>query len=414
LIGRKRRARALLRDVIQRYLESGDFNGLFVTAGDKRREAAERLIEEGAIEVVSINDFPNPHIRLWASQRTANEQIAALEAAIDGSTYGVCLYPRTPVLEDLDHVLSLADQPFRQRLARGGGQLDVVFFQMDVLEAYRNDPRFTFTFTDSGVRASITDRVYEDADEPQRDKVSLRAGFAYRMPIQDGEPVIRYVVAFLRDLTRLSPEHQRRWETYEVPENGIRPHPIWMANAMGDWTDKVGPFDAFFGELGALDDLHEQAFGANLLKTTARPGSFGWILRASQLEWDNFIQTLDKLLSENLRHEAFDVADIPRRDEDGQTIATLNRLDRFLERAGVTREERREVLRPLREVRTARSFPAHALRANISDDSFVRRQAELLGAVTASIESLRSFWQTHPRNVEWQPPAALTSERSWL
>ena len=74
-----------------------------------------------------------------------------------------------------------------------------------------------------------------------------------------------------------------------------------------------------------------------------------------------------------------------------------------------------KVLKPLRDVRSARSKPAHALRKNISDVNLVRRQAELLREVTASVEALRRFWQEHPRNRDWEPSDELaTAERLWL
>lgn len=405
----------LLAEVVERYLRSGDFNGLFVGAGDPRRAAAEELVRGGLIEVIGEEDFPNPHIRPWASRRTLDEQVASLAAAVKGTSYGVCLYPVSTALAELDAVRQLADQPYTHRLAAGAGQLDVAFFRMDVLESYRNDPRFAFEFNDFGARASVTEAMYEDESEPHRDKVSISLGFAYRDPLSDDELIVRFVAAFLRDLARLSPEHQRRWETYEVVAEDAKPHPIWLAEAMGHWIDRIGPFDALFAELAALDELYERAFDTPLLRTTKRPSEFGWIIRPSQLEFDDFVQTLDKLLSENLRHDAFDAAGIAKIDEAGQPIGTLNRLDHLLQRARVPEDQRKDVMQPLRDVRSARSKPAHALRRNISDANFVRRQAELLRDVTHSIEALRRFWQTHPRNREWKPPPELvTARRLWL
>lgn len=405
----------MLAEIVERYLRSGDFNGLFIESGDPRRTAAEELVRAGLIEVIGEEDFPNPHIRPWANRRTVDEQIASLAAAVEGTTYGVCLYPLNAALADLDAVRQLADRPYKQRLAAGAGQLDVAFFRMDVLESYRNDPRFTFEFHDFGAHASVTDEIYEDESEPHADKVSIRLGFAYRNPLSDDEPIARLVAAFFRDLARLSPEHQRRWETYEVSTEDVKPHPIWLAEAMGHWIDRIGPFDTLFAELAALDELYERAFGTPLLRTTKRPADFGWILRPSQMEFDNFVHTLDKLLSENLRHDAFDAADIPRTHDADQPIGTLNRLDRLLERARVSEDQRNDVMQPLRDVRAARSKPAHALRQNISDANFVRRQAELLRDVTQSIEALRRFWQTHPRNGDWKPPPELvTAKRLWL
>jgi hypothetical protein len=405
----------MLSEVIQHYLESGDFNGLPIRAGDARGDGAETLIRDGLVEVIDEEEFPNPHIRPWSGRRSVEEQVVVLRAATEEGSFGVCLYPTASALADLDEVQALADRPYTQRLAAGSGQLDVAFFRMDVLESYRNDPRFTFVFDDVAARAAVSDAVYENERETKADKVSIRLGFAYLDASGDSEPIVRFVAAFLRDLAQLSPEHQRRWETYEVQADCLKAHPIWLAEAFGHWIDRIGPFDALFAELTALDELFTRAFGVSLLSTTERPPEFGWMLRPSQMEFDTFVQTLDKLLSENLRHDAFDAAGIDLRDEHGQTIGTLNRLDRFLERAAVPEEQRRELMKPFRVVRAARSKPAHALRQNISDSDFIRRQAELLRDVTESVEALRRFLQTHPRNREWEPPAVLvTAKRLWL
>lgn len=405
----------LLAEVIDRYLGSRGFNGFFMRAGDPRGVAAETLTRKRLVEVVGEDDFPNPHIRPWESRRSIDEQVVSLAAALANENHGVCLYPTSTALADREEVRALADQPYTQRLAAGAGQLDIAFFRTDVLESYRNDPRFTFRFDDFGARASVSEKVYEDINEPAADKVSVTLGFAYRQPLERDAPIVRFVAAFLRDVARLSPEHQRRWETYEVAGEDINPHPIWLAEAMGEWIDRIGPFDAMFAELAALDELYERAFGMPLLRTTERPDDFGWILRPSQREFDDFIQTLDKLLSDNMRHDAFDAAGIPSVDETGRQLGTLNRLDRLLERARVPEDQRKAVLKPLREIRSARSKPAHALRQNVGDETFIRRQAEILQQVTQSIEALRRFWQKHPRNRDWLSPDELeTAQRLWL
>jgi hypothetical protein len=318
----------LLSRVIHRYLESGDFNGLFVAPGSEDGNAAEALIRAGQAEVISDEDFPNPHIRPWSSMRSAEEQIKSVRGAIEGASDGVCLYPTALALADRDEIRDLADSPYTQRLAAGGGQLDIAYFRMDVLEAYRNDPRFHFVFNDFGAKLAVTDETFEDEHEDRADKVSIRLGFAYRHPLDKEGRIDRFVAVFLYDLSHLSPEHQRRWETYEVRSPDLQAHPIWLAEGMGHWIDRIGPFDALFAELAALDALFKRAFGTTLFATTRRPDEFGWILRASQLEFDAFVHTLDKLLSENLRHDAFNSAGIDRKDELDQPIGTLNQIGR--------------------------------------------------------------------------------------
>ncbi len=322
----------------------------------------------------------------------------------------VCLYPTADALKDRLDTQLYSDQPYRRRQAEGRGRLEVAYFRYDVLEAYRNDPRYSFSFDDFGVQTSISNESYMDEEEREEDKTSIsHIGFAYDLSLFDRDdastPITRRVCAFLCDLGDLTATHQQRWRTYEVPENeGLKPHPVWYGTQMGHWPDGLGPFQRLAFELKSWDELHRAAFGVGLLRTTEPPREFGWILRSSQHEFDAFIHQLDKLLSENLRHEAFDKAGAPKLDDDGNQIGTLNRLDRLLGRTGIEEAARREVLKPLREVRAARQKPAHALRANVTDRTFVRRQAELLQEVTTSLEILRRFWQRHPANKAWSAP----------
>ena len=67
----------------------------------------------------------------------------------------------------------------------------------------------------------------------------------------------------------------------------------------------------------------------------------------------------------------------------------------------------------LRDVRVARQAPSHALRTNITDQTFVRRQVELLGAVNLAVEHLRRIFQTHAANAAWTEPAYLAREATF-
>lgn len=403
----------LLKRVIDQYLKSGDFNGLYFheATGTEREEAID-LTRQELLQVVGEEDYPNPHIRPWPSLRSIEEQVASIEA-LPKNRYGVCLYPTPKALKGRRLSTKLADQPFRKAMAKGRGTLELAYFNFDVLEVYRNDPRFTFQFYDFGARAVVSDEVYLDETEPESDKILMdHVGFAYDLSGYDradpDSPIIRRVCAFYGDLAKLSPTHQARWKTYQVADDdNLHPHPVWWAQQMGHWPDGIGPFEKIFFELEAINTLHERAFGQALFHTTERPDDFGWILRPSQAEFDKFVHDLDKLLSESLRHDAFDMHGVPRKDDQGSNVGTLNRLDKLLEANRVPQDARKEFLRPLREVRSARQRPAHALRRNVTDKSFIHKQADLLERVGSTLDQLRHFFQTHPANRDWEPSDSM-------
>jgi hypothetical protein len=406
---------ALLAKVLEQYRTSGDFNGFYVVP-DKNElfDPAVALTQGGLVQVVSEKDYPNPHIRPWPSKRSLEDQVKSINE-LATSDYGLCLYPTPKALAEHPTSDRYSDEPFRQAMADGRGTLELAFFRFDVLEQYRNDPRFEFGFSDSGCDAIVSDQIYRDETESDHDKIIMdHIGFAYDLSGYDVEdvssPIIRRVCAFYGDLAKLTSLHQRRWETYEVSADGLNPHPLWWMQQMGHFGDGLGPFERFMSELKAINELSERALSEAFFATTDRPRELGWILRPSQQEWDAFVQLLDKMVSENIRSKALTAAGAPKQNSSGQPLGSLNRLSALMESKGIKPELVGEVMAPLREVRSARSKPAHVLRENIDDRTFVHRQVDLIGRVTQSLVQLRWWWQGHPANRDWQPPDYLSDD----
>ncbi|MTD13926.1 hypothetical protein GIS00_08215 [Nakamurella sp. YIM 132087] len=398
-----------MKVVSDRYLQSGDFNGLHLHTNVQTSvvDVAKGLVADGKLQVmVAEVDYPNPHIRPWPSRRTIESQLESLdELAKPG--YGVVLYPTPLAMRGVRVPARLKGSPFGAAMAKGRGSLELAYFSFDVLEPYRNDPRYHFRYWDFGVDMSIGDAAYIDEAEPERDKVSLsHVGFAYDLSGYDrGDrmtPIIRRVAAFYGDLAKLTPEHQQRWQSYQVNDTDLEPHPAWWMTQMGHWADGIGPFDHLFVELENLNSLWTGAFGVSLFNLTDRPQEFGWILRPSQREWDEFIVQLDKILSDNIRHDGLDAAGVPRKDKNDQSLGTLTRLAVFLEGRGIAPAVAKDILQPLREVRQARQKPAHTLRTNITDRTFVHRQIALLEDLNDVLMELARWMATHPKNRTWK------------
>jgi len=400
----------LMKEVLDRYLKSGDFNGLHLhTDVDPALvEVAKRLVADGKLQVmVSEVDYPNPHIRPWPSRRTIESQIESLDE-LAGAGYGVVLYPTPLALKGVRVPARLQGHPFGAAMAKGRGTLELAYFSFDVLEPYRNDPRYHFRYWDFGVDMGIGDEAYLDETELERDKVLLsHLGFAYDLSgyvrTDVNTPIVRRVAAFYGDLAKLTPEHQQRWQSYQMADDGLEPHPAWWMTQMGHWPDGIGPFDHLFLELENLNALWTGGFGESLFKHTDRPQDFGWLLRPSQREWDEFIVQLDKVLSDNIRHDGLDAAGAPRKEKNDQSLGSLSRLAAFMEANGISEVVVKDLMRPLREIRQARQKPAHALRTNITDKTFVHRQVALLEDLNDALRELARWLSTHPKNREWKP-----------
>ncbi len=401
-------AAELMRLVRERYIGSGEFNGLHIRAKlvEPTRAPAIGLLKAGLIEVMTGADYMNIHIRPWPSRRSVEDQIQDIED-LDSADYGVCLYPTAAGMKGVRLPSKLNGRPYARAMARGKGTLELAYFQFDVLEQYRNDSRFRFSFGDSGASMSLSDEAFEDEDVFERDHVGLNhIGFAYDLtrydPTDADSPIERRVAVFYCDLITLTPEHQRRWETYEVDGTDLEPHPLWWNSQMGRWPDGVGPFTRIFMELENLNELAILAFGEAMFRSTDRPAEMGWLLRPSQREWDDFVLQLDKLLSDNLRSEFFKAVDIESVDERGQRMGTLKRFERFLQSSGVAEDQAKKIVSPMALVRNARQGPAHRIRDNLTDRTFVHQQIELLREIYSALGATRHWLATHPKCTDWE------------
>lgn len=171
---------AALKRVLDQYRTSQDFNGLhFRDVSTVAKEEVVALVAQGLVQVVSEEDYPNPHIRPWPSRRSVAQQIESVRQ-IDEDSLDVCLYPTPLALSRHRTRKTYPNEPYRAAMAKGRGTLELAYFSFEVLEQYRNDPRFQFKFSDFGAEVVIADEHYLDADEPEHDKIVMsHIGFAY-------------------------------------------------------------------------------------------------------------------------------------------------------------------------------------------------------------------------------------------
>lgn len=400
----------VLAEVIRFYLDSGDFNGLPVERNDPRGKALGELLADGLIEVTSQRAYPNPHIKPWAPRQTW-EQERSLAEGLAGEGLA-CVYPSPTAMSSVD-LSHMAETPYQRYLASGRGALDVVYFEIAAIEPYRNDPRYSFDLDDFGVSWGIGDEAWSDKAEPERDKITtVRAGFAFdRDDLAGVGPTKRYVCAFLCDLWKLTPAHQQRMRTWEIEEpERITPHPTWWAMQMGEWAEHIGLFDKVLAEIEAISQTWKIVFGEPLFRSTERHRAWGWLIRPSSTEWDQFVLLTDQLLSENISTAALDAAGAPTTNGQGDRLGTVNRLvEFFYTRTSAPKDQVDKTFASLKAIRRARQKPAHAATAPATDrDAFVR-QREVLIELAKSLEALRRFLRKHPK-VEsdgWQPDDCL-------
>lgn len=408
------------------YLGSRDFNGYpshhihdhHGESYDAIRRLFAELVNDGRGSIVFGDLHPNPHIRAFADE-PQERQLKKLAAA---PLEHACLYPSAEHLSSVVAPADYQDRPFSRELALGAGQLEFRSFDLTVLESYRNDPRYHYTNDDVRGHICVSDEFYQSTQMHEKDQVILESfGFSC-----DGQ-MNRAVAAFVIYLNRLSPEHQQIWNSNRL-SGDFKLHPDYYRTCiLGDWGRGISIFDAVLEELKIVNHmcvamerplLFRDTFEAN------RPRNFSFLVRPTQEEFNDFVLTLDKMISDNINKKFFqaevsDETEEPR--EDGKIVVrqkgTITILEEWLTLRYRTcaPEPIQDMIATFKKVRKLRQQPAHALRQDVFDQKFFHQQREIIVATYTAINTLRLVLACHPKvkAASIEVPEVLLKGKIW-
>ncbi|MBK7491922.1 MAG: AAA family ATPase [Nitrosomonas sp.] len=406
---------SILEYIAEHYLSSHDFNGLpvrtlreaYSLTKDTSLQLVERRLRSQDIDVMFGNIHVNPHIKAF-SHITHEKQLEFLaELGLEDSH---CLYPSAKYLSSLKLESRFEGRPYDLELALGAGQLDFRVFDLLVLEYYRNDPRYYYktNFIDGSI--SITDEHCETGSMPEKDQVLLQTfGFAYDDDLNRG------VAVFLRYLKGLSPEHQRIWHARQL-SGDYKLHPDYYRNSiLGDSGTRISIFEALPLELKVINEMSALIGKAPLFRQTFeinRPKNFGFLLRPTLSEFNDFILLLDKMLSDNINKDFFkNDTDLEEEREraDGKIEVkqkgTLALLEEWLRKRFTPKEPAPfdSMFKSLKEVRRLRQKPAHAVNEDVFNLKYFKEQRQLVIGAYDAVRTLRLALANHPA-VRRNPP----------
>lgn len=411
----------LLDATTRRYLESGDFNGLPLHGAEPEngelRAALRELVQSGKLSINFGDRHPNPHVLAFEAE-SVNEQLAKIDAR---NLAGACVYPTPAHLEKVVDRTAYDRRPYTLELALGAPQLGFHYFDLTVLEMYRNDPRYYYQFDISGF-IGVTDEYFESQAMPERDQVLLQS-FGLALARQKHWAVI----AFSRYLHQLSPEHQQYWKLKQEPDpENFWPHPDYWRSSMGHWPEKLSLFSAFLSELEQINTLADLIGRPPLFRSTfkerERPKTFGYLMRPTAKELAEFASTLDKMISDNINRDFF-LDDVPFEEEivdkRGRHIVqqkgTIRILDEWT-RIYFTTDDRSlldYMIATFKKVRAARNPTAHRLDADRYDMALFDEQIGLMRDTYRAILTLRQMLQNHPATAGYELPELLHDGKVW-
>ena len=411
----------------------GDFNGLPLAhievakrcPWSELQQALTDLVEAGAAHVHWSDVDVNPHInrRGFAPKAAQVEHLKKLH----GAEYYTCLYPSEKVLKATLPVGAYADKPYTRELALGAAQIEYRSFELQVLEVYRNDPRYYYTCSDIGGSICISSEHSEgDQQVRESDQVLVETfGFSY------DEHRNRAVAIFVRYLHDLSAEHQQIWRARQLEgSHGLHPD-YYRANVLGEWPEHVSLLEALCIEIWLINRMAEvirkkplfrQDFGQH---AEDRPKKLAFLIRPTLEEFNSAVLLLDKVLSDNISTKFFEGA-IPLETEtkrrDGKIEVrpkgTITLLDEYLRSVYHTNNWSvwDAAIASLRRVRKLRQSPAHIVNEDVFDPEYARQFRELCVEAYGALLALRTCLQRHAavRRAGIEIPRALEEGKVWM
>jgi len=408
------------------FCESSDFNGIPLRnisdqLGLDYKESIDQVKELVNKGVVAIQSSTNPHI-IGFTHHTIQPQLDILNQAKDirvtkitegginivaeNTEYPICVYPSKDYLEKNRDLSEFGYAKYKAALALAEPQLSFRFFETDVLERYSNDPRFDFEFHDFSGSISCKYDEFGDAILREEDRIFLKS-FGLGFDSNSN----RLIAVLLRDLGCLSSEHQVYWSAKEVPASECKVLADYYDNCiLGNWITSRSVFSALIDEINAIHKMTDSIFGIPLFRKKLdgdhRPKNFTFFFSPTTKNYYEFINLLDKYLSENINKSFFEgMLDLEERkliDEDTferVQKGTLRLLEEWISTVFKYADDTipKEIMKPLKRVRKERQSPAHKVIDNNYDSSLIDLQKEIMETCYISLGSIRRNLQTHSK-----------------
>ena len=414
------------------FVVSSDFNGIPL------RNISEKLnIDyENSIDIikelvkdniVSIQSSTNPHI-IGFQHYPIDSQIHILEEAknikevvhsfggitisSEETEYPICLYPSKSYLQKKRDLADFGNAFYTKQLALAEPHLTPIFFEIEVLDRYFNDPRFDFKFEDYSGQISC---LYDENENPivrEEDQIFLKTfGLGFD---ENGD---RLAVVYLRYLKDLTPEHQIYWKSRQKTGNCKMLEEYHQNTIQGNWTFSYSIFSGFIGEQKCINDLTKLIFTKPLFRKSFenenRPKEFTFFFTPTLKNYNDFILLLDKMISENINKDFFEgkvdffeFKELENGLVERQSKGTLQLFEEWLTSVFNVKGDGTvsELFKPLRKIRKERQSPAHRINENQYDRQLIEKQKIIMDDIYLVFRNLRNIFHQHPKARDFEIP----------
>jgi len=357
------------------------------------------LIETGDIEIHFGFGHPNPHVRAM-SLGDKDIQLKTLAYVKAEQSYYAVLYPTVKYLNAVVDVNNYKNQPYSLMLALGMPQLEILYFDPQVLKTYRDDPRYTYSYHGVAGQVCITTEGDEDEDVPESDKILIDTfGTGFSKDYETDSKTC--VTAFPFYLHKLSSEHQMLWKHRQLNSSKYVPdHGFVQSQLYGSFDFNATVYEAFFAELRIINEMTTAVEGLPLFKRDYADGSkiprnFHRLLLPTKREYQEFVEVLDKLISDNINREFFKRRlPLSFEDEDKGTIALFAEyLELFKTK---DRSPIEQTLKTIRKVRSERSKSSHHDLEDEFNYKYNKKQRDIMLDAYVAIRFVRLVFTNVP------------------
>ena len=236
-------------------------------------------------------------------------------------------------------------------MQKGEEQFNIIYFSIEILERYVNNPKYLII--DHGYRGKI------DVKDDYWDEESLENEYIrdYGMAYIDGNNLERAVGVFASDLAKLSSQKQILWKAFELQnQENCMINPGFIDNLIkGNWVNEIWIFHALIDEMKTINTLCEHMRIPKLFNKTFGthyseiPEGYRNMLLPTLKNYYDFILVLEKIIVHNISYKTFQtnaplIQSIDRKDQYGENKGSLQMLDEWLNKNIQTTENLTEII----------------------------------------------------------------------
>ncbi len=278
--------------------------------------------------------------------------------------------------------------------------MDYQCFEPQILKIYRDDPRYYYGFSGVVGRIYLANESGDDKNFSEKDDIYLDCiGTGFSKDYENDSKIC--VVAFPYYLHKLSPEQQTLWKHRQLDKDNYNPeHGYIVSQVMGSWDYSTTMYEAFVAELQIINKMAiemegEPLFKHDFSKGAEPPRNFHRLLLPTKREYHEFIESLDKLMSDNINHKFFK-RKLPVSVDDNSK-GTITLLEEYFDFSRATdRKPIEDMLKAFRKVRSLRSKSSHHTLSDEYDNKYNHEQRDIMRQAYTAIRLIRLAFTNHP------------------